>query len=267
MFFSKMISPLMGLASIAAAVPTTSLIERSQTTTALTKRQGLDCSNLAPGLCLQDCQHMSKIGFAEQGINAQASNGNIWVGDDGPYTFTFTNDASEEHNTPLTLVVWHYPIGDYQASFVNARQPAVTYSLENYGDSVTISAASDISGGWATLNARITVLSEFGQIYNTWGEFTTGAWATVDVSRLVNMGGNKMEVTVPSNGCVSDMDICSFHCKHGANECGEPDTYDLKFCDNGSQPGAAFGTYGSSNPEGGCQGWGTDGRLDISLRN
>jgi hypothetical protein len=265
MFFSKLACPLLGLASLATAVPTTSLIEIPQTTTALAKRT-IDCSNLVPGLTLEDCEYMSEIGIVSQGCNVESNNGKIWIGDDGPYTFTFTNHASEEANTPLTVVVWYFPAYDFEASFVNVRQPEVTYSLPNYGDSITISAASDISGGFAALYGHTTVLSQFGQIYNTWGEFTTGQWATADVTRLINMGGNPMEISVPCNGCVSDMNLCSFHCKEG-NECGESGTYDLMSCDNGSQAGASFGTYDGSNPEGGCQGWGTDGKVEVFFQD
>lgn len=149
---------------------------------------------------------------------------------------------------------------------MNKRQAQITYSLPAAGDSVTISIARDISGGFSTLHNHETTLSQWGQIYNTWGEFTTGEWATVDVSRLVNMSGNEIAITVADNGCVSDMNRCSFHCKSG-NTCGDSGTYLLVDCENGSQPGASYGSWDGINPEGGCQGWGQNGHVDVVLRD
>ncbi|RYP66062.1 hypothetical protein DL769_006124 [Monosporascus sp. CRB-8-3] len=228
-----------------------------------------NCASLAHGLTLEDCNWMTQIGMADQGVNPTSNNGLIWIGDDGEYTFTFTNDASYPgvQDVPLTVIIWNFPPGDYEASFMNVRQPQISYSLPRTGDSVTISVARDVSGAFGALHGRTTTLSQWGQLYNTWGEFTTGEWATVDVSRLVNMGGNDMEITVRDNGCVSDMNRCSFWCKNNMLTCGESGTYDLVNCAPGSQPGATYGTWDGINPEGGCQGWGNGGHLDIVLRD
>lgn len=207
---------------------------------------------------------MTNIGMAGQGENHFGSNGYIWIGDDGPNTFTFTNRAAQ--NVPITLIMWDFPPNDYEASFMNVRAPKISYSLPNVGDSVTISLENGISGGWSTLNEHLTTLSQYGQIFNTWGEFTTGQYATVDVSRLVNMGGNVQTVNV-ATGCVADMDRCSFHCKNGANSCGDSGSYDLLNCSPDSNPNASTGTYDGINPEGGCQGWSNGGHLDIALGN
>ncbi len=150
---------------------------------------------------------------------------------------------------------------------MNVRRAQVSYSLPTAGASVTVSAARDVSGGFAALYGHNTRLSQWGQLYNTWGEFTTGQWATVDVSRLVNMGGNAMEITVRNNGCVSDMNRCSFWCRGDSNECGDSGSYDLVGCDSGSQPGANYGSYDGINPDGGCGGWGDNGHIDVVLRN
>ena len=205
---------------------------------------------------------MSSIGMAGMGDNVVGNNGYIWIGDDGPNTFTFTNNAGD--GSPITLIMWDFPIDDYEASFMNVRNPKVSYSLPSPGDSVTISLQNGISGGWSSLNNRQTTLSQFGQIYNTWGEFTTGDSATVNISRLVNMSGNQYSVSVPG-GCRADMDMCSFHCKNGVNECGESETYDLLGCTPDVNPNSSYGTYDGINPEGGCQGWSNGGHLDISL--
>ena len=225
-----------------------------------TSRLAPDCTSLVEGVSFDDCQRMADIGMAGIGENIFGGNGHIWIGDDGPNTFTFTNQGSE----PTILVLWDNPLGDYESSFMNVRTPKVSYSLPNLGDSVTVSLENGISGGWSTLTGLSTTLSTWGQIYNTWGEFTTGDWATVNVSRLVNMGGDGMSISV-ATGCRTNMDTCSFHCKGGANECGDSGSYDLVNCDPNTNPFASIGTWDGINPEGGCQGWSNGGHLDISL--
>ncbi|KAJ9136556.1 effector 5 protein [Pleurostoma richardsiae] len=228
----------------------------------VTKRS-FSCRTLAYGLSAADCQHMSDIGMAGQGANPTSNNGVVWIGSDGPNTFTFTNQATNPSPVPVALILWNAPSGDYQASFMNVRTPQISYSLPNTGDSVTISVANGISGAWAALNNQVTVLSQYGQIYNTWGEFTTGQYATVDISREVNMGGNVMSLKVAASGCVANMYTCAFQCKSG-NTCGSSGTYDLVNCAAGSQPGASYGTY-DGNPSGGCTGFSNGGHLDIEL--
>lgn len=200
--------------------------------------------------------------MAGQGFNDLSSNGKIWLGNQGPNTFTFTNDATYPSPVPVTIIVWYNAPYDYESSFMNVRRPLISYSLPNIGDKVTISLENGVSGGWAALNNHATHLSRYGQIYNTWGEFTTGDYATADVSREVNMSGNVMSLRV-SGGCRSDMNTCVFKCKQG-NECGEPYTYDLVNCEPGSQNGASYGIY-DGNPSGGCQGWSNGGHIDVSL--
>lgn len=207
---------------------------------------------------------MANIGMAGMGDNAVENNGLIWIGDDGANTFTFTNLAAQP--VPITLIMWDFPDNDYEASFMNVRNPKISYSLPFTNNTVTISVENGISGGWATLNEHLTTLSPMGQVYNTWGEFTTGDYATVDVSRLVNMGGNVQSIQVET-GCLSDMDWCAFHCKDDANECGDSGSYDLLQCTPDINPNAATGTDDGTNPEGGCMGWDNGGHLDIALGN
>ncbi|KAH8886070.1 hypothetical protein GQ53DRAFT_348289 [Thozetella sp. PMI_491] len=256
-----MFSTLPLLASMLAVAAAAPLAEVPAVEGSLDKRS-FSCSTLVSGLNAGDCQHMSDIGMYSQGSNSYTSNGNIWIGSNGPNTFTFTNNATSPSPVSVTLIMWDNPPLDYVSSFMNVRTPKVSYSLPNVGDSVTISVANGISGGWAALNNHVTTLSQYGQIYNTWGEFTTGDYATVDVSREVNMGGNIMSIKV-STGCVSDMNTCVFQCKSG-NTCGESLTYDLVNCTSGSQTGATYGLY-NGNPSGGCQGWSNGGHIDVSL--
>ncbi|KAH8901481.1 hypothetical protein GQ53DRAFT_851241 [Thozetella sp. PMI_491] len=262
-----MVSKLVLLASIlnaATALPTEILGDVQPLNETNVEKRSPNCAALVTGLNLGDCQHMSAIGMAYQGVNAVSANGNIWIGSGGANTFTFTNRADTPGAVPVTLIVWDAPAGDYTASFMNVKKPKISYSLPNVGDSVTISVANGISGGWAALNNHATTLNQYGQIYNTWGEFTTGDYATVDVSREVNMGGNRMAVTVKRNGCATNYDTCSFQCKSG-NTCGDSGTYNLVNCAAGSQPGATYGLY-NGNPSGGCQGWSGGGHLDIALK-
>jgi hypothetical protein len=243
--------------------------------------RSFSCSSLAYGLNTADCNYMSTIGMAGQGTNARSNNGQIWIGSDGPNTFTFTNQATSPSavsvmqagfysrksgsmaNKMSRLILWYQAPGDGEASFMNVRKPMVSYSLPSVGNSVTISVANGISGAWAALNNHATVLSQYGQIYNTWGEFTTGNSATVDISREVNMGGNYMSLVV-STGCVANMNTCAFQCYSG-NTCGASGTYELVNCAAGSQTGATTGYY-NGNPAGGCQGWSNGGHIDIALK-
>lgn len=58
---------------------------------------------------------MSEIGMADQGLNPLSNNGKIWIGDDGDYTFTFTNDAGNgQGNVPITVVIWDFPPNDFE---------------------------------------------------------------------------------------------------------------------------------------------------------
>lgn len=193
-----------------------------------------------------------------QGLNSHSSSAGIWVGSDGPNKFTFQNRAGGED---LIVIIWNFASGDYQSSFMNVRAPKISYTLKAK-QNITISMANDVSGGWAGLYTGQTTLTPYGQINNVWGEFTTGAWGTVDVSRLVNMAGNDMKIALDT-GCVSDMDQCVFKCKSG-NTCWESGSYNLVDCAPGSQPGATYGVL-AGNPEGGCQGFANGGHMNVTF--
>jgi len=69
---------------------------------------------------------------------------------------------------------------------MNAHQPAVSYTIYDK-QSVTISMVNGISAGWAGLyNLQTTLNVGLGQVFNTWGEITTGIYATVDISSEVS---------------------------------------------------------------------------------
>ena len=115
---------------------------------------------------------MSAIGIVDQGVNSLGNNGRAWIGTDGPYTFTFHNQATNPSPVPVTLILWLFENAqDYQSMFVNVRRPYISVSLPNIGDSVTISLAASQIGAFAALNAEVSVLNQYGQVSNTWGEF------------------------------------------------------------------------------------------------
>jgi len=193
---------------------------------------------------------MSQIGIAGMGQNSGGNNGRVWIGNDGPATFTFHNRSP----VGIILLTWDmYGSTDYQAMCLNVRTPRLSWSIPA-GGSVTVSAANQISGGWSALYDHKTILNNVGQVWNTWGEFTTGDYGVVDISREVHMGGNPMDAVIQPTGCVSNFDRCVFVCTNGADTCGAAGTYDLQNCDNGSQNGAGKGSF-DGQPSGGCYGF------------
>ncbi|TID22926.1 putative effector 5 [Venturia nashicola] len=182
---------------------------------------------------------ITKLGM-KLGANAAVNNGAVWLGDDGDYTNEFINNSTED----VVVAVWG-PAG----SWVNAIKPLITVSLP--ADTTrTVSFANGASGAWAAIYPD-TTLTQYGQIGQTWGEFTfSGKWSTVDVSREVSMSGRGMRIETPK--CVSDMETCVFVCNSGET-CLTG--YSLKNCEAGSQPGAQIGEYGGA-ASGGCSGMG-----------
>ncbi|PQE08964.1 effector 5 protein [Rutstroemia sp. NJR-2017a WRK4] len=255
MFSMSAVLAGISMLSLALAAPTNLI-----TTTTLEKRGTFSCASPVSGLTASDCNHMSNIKMFAMGTNAKAANGGVWIGSQGPNIFAFTNKAA----VPITLIIWTQIPNDFQSSFMIARTPAISYSL-SAGQTVTISMANTVSGGWSALYNGQTTLTPNGQINNTWGEFTTGASATVDISSLINMSGNHMSITVGGSGCVSNMSKCIFQCKPGqGNICGLSGTYNLNGCANGSQPGANYGMY-LGNPAGGCQGFSNGGHVTVDF--
>jgi hypothetical protein len=191
-----------------------------------------------------DLSRLTALG-ALAGINAAAAGASAWIGSDGSWTSSFSNNAGED----LILVIWG-PDG----SWVNVGAPLITYSLAP-GAEVTISFAEDLSGAWSAVYSDTVMVN--GQISNTWGEFTFNAPGVVDISREVNMAGHGMVINGPQ--CTTDMDTCVFVCSSG-NTCMTD--YLLQNCDPGSQAGAQYGTFGGF-PSGGC-GW--NGLTSVALQ-
>ena len=246
MKFTSVLSTLALVGSTVAA-PARSVLKR-----------GFDCTAPVAGLSVDDCNWLSQIGFLEQGLNPTTDPGTgLWIGNGGPNSFVISNTGGQ----PMSVIVWIQMAGDFQASFPNARQMQVTYSLPTQNSTVTISMQNGISGALSFVQTGVTALSQFGQVGNTWGEFTSGTGATFDVSREVEMNGLPMSSRTPV-GCVSDMNTCVFQCPAGQESCETG--YSLVNCDNGSQPGASSGTFDGA-PSGGCQGWENGGVVTINL--
>ena len=217
-----------------------------------------DCDSPVNGLSAEDCEYMASRGILGQGENTVEDDGaNIWIGPSGPNTFNFVNAAG----VPITLIVWYRAPHDDEASFLSTRTPKITYSLPTRGSAVQVSLANGVAGGWSMLYNRSTRLTPFGQVDNTIGEFSTGTYATIDVSRLVNMSGSSMSVMV-SGGCVTDMETCVYTCNTATDSCGDAGTYSLLNCKGAD---AVESVDPDGNPTGGCQGWSNGGKLDIIM--
>jgi len=194
-----------------------------------------------------DAGKLTALGVANMGLNSYTSNGQAWLGQEGPYQNEFVNDFGED----LILVIW-----GVAGSWVNAVQPSITVSLPANG-SIWASFADGASGAWSAVYPDTKLVN--GQVSETWGEYTFGQWGVVDVSREVNMLGHPMSIVGPT--CTSDMNTCVFTCSSG-DVCMTD--YLLLNCDNGSQPGANYGEFDGS-PSGGCGGMGASATLKTTF--
>jgi hypothetical protein len=190
---------------------------------------------------------LQRIGLAQTGVNPTTNKGNVWLGVDGAYTTDFINESGEE----IVLVVW-----GVAGSWVNAVKPLIMVTIPA-GASQTVSFANGASGAWAPIYPD-TTLSQWGQISQTWGEYTfNGQSTTFDVSREVNMNGRAMSIT--DGTCISDFSRCVFRCIGGVASCLTG--YELFNCEPGSQPGAHVGHLDGVD-SGGCSGiTGNTGKL------
>ena len=156
------------------------------------------------------------LGFKALGLNAAANNGQCWLGSDGPNVNTLVNGASSS----IIAVVW----GAAGSWMTGATPPLITIALAP-GQSQAVSCGS-VSGGIAAIYPG-TTLTPFGQIQNSWVEFTWGSYGTFDVSREVYMNGNP--VSVKGSTCTADFGNCVFVCNSGTT-CFAAGTYTLQNC-------------------------------------
>jgi len=237
--------------AVAVATPTKAAVAAPAATTATNSASAVPASAVGIDsttvLLTTDASKLTSMGFKACGANAVTNNGGVWIGTDGPYTNEFINSAGED----IILVIW----GSW-GSWVNAAQPLITHSLAS-GASTTISFASGAVGAWSAIYEDIELVN--GQVSNTWGEYTFSEEGVVDVSREVNMNGHSMSIVGPQ--CTTDMEQCVFVCSEGT-VCTTG--YELKNCENGSQPGANYGMYDGS-PSGGCGGLGSAAALKTTF--
>jgi hypothetical protein len=107
-----------------------------------------------------------------------------------PLTLKRTNKISNANSNRVILVLWD----GKDKSFVNDHLPAITVSL-GPNESVDISFADGVSGAWSAVYDN-TPRGTWGQVSNTWGEYTTdGVRSTFDISKAVRMSGNGMIIS------------------------------------------------------------------------
>lgn len=206
-------------------------------------RDSSTVNNSSNTLSKEDTERLKELGFKATGVNSEDPKSGVWFGEDGPYSNEFSNESGED----IILVIW----GPH-ASWVNVHQPLITTSIAD-GSSTIVSFADKQTGAFSAIYHDTKMLN--GQISNTWGEYTCSKDGVWNVSRLPNMNGKSVSIEGPK--CVTDMETCVFVC---------PDSdicmydYQLKNCENGSQPGAQYGLdYGA--PSGGCGGLGDGARV------
>ncbi|KAF1966551.1 hypothetical protein BU23DRAFT_517833 [Bimuria novae-zelandiae CBS 107.79] len=156
---------------------------------------------------------VSKLG-AQLGLNSKTENGQIWIGEGGKHSATFTNTADKE----ATLFCW-----GKTTMWINANQPLISIKL-GPGESQKLSAADGFSGGCGAAFDDSNLF--MGLLNESILEFTFGAGANgcFDISREINMKGVKL--TAKGAKCTSGFDgsgdSCTFICTaSGAERCGE----------------------------------------------
>jgi hypothetical protein len=173
-------------------------------------------SNAVAAAASVSTSSLLSLGFNALGLNAVANNGQCWLGSDGPNVNTLVNGASSS----IIAVVW----GAAGSWMTGATPPLITIALAP-GQSQAVSCGS-VSGGIAAIYPG-TTLTPYGQIQNSWVEFTWGSYGTFDVSREVYMNGNP--VSVKGSTCTADFGNCVFVCNSGTT-CFAAGTYTLQNC-------------------------------------
>ncbi|GAM90658.1 hypothetical protein ANO11243_087030 [Dothideomycetidae sp. 11243] len=212
------------------------------------------------------------------GKNVAAAAGSteaITVGQAGnaPFVAQLNNKSPND----LVAVVWAGAgqWGAVSATFVGAQQADVTHGLKS-NTSTWISfnpanaAGNSLSGAISAVSAD-SGLSQYGQVDNTWIEYTLSTenqFSTTDVSRLINMNGQKVEVlNYPSKqafednaapACTGDNEHYAYVCSGGATTC-------IAGSMIGTDVGAAGNTADASGMDGGCSGMPTGGYMVINF--
>ncbi|KAF2424499.1 hypothetical protein EJ08DRAFT_737067 [Tothia fuscella] len=187
----------------------------------------------------------------KNGTNPMQDNGKIWIGNGGDWEMTFAN----RNNYPVVLVTWSAS-PDYapdQGSFVQAQPPDIAIEIPARGTKVLSIKDGLAKAGFSAIYPGMGLTSN-GQIANTIGEFTTGPYATIDVSREVYMRGEGIRISGMSSGCISDSqkEICAFRCITG-DTCWVAGSYDLYgYKQQGCNRHITIDGLGNKVAEGGC---------------
>lgn len=170
---------------------------------------------------------------AKMGINAKASNGNLWIGGDAANGFDVTNTGED--------AVWYCWVkSGFSGMSLNVNAPAISVGMKK-GQTIQISAGPGVSGGCAPATTN-TPKSIFGGVKNTWFEFTTPTSGKVasgafNISKNVNMKG--CSISAKGSTCTSDMNTCVFQCKDtNADSCEFG--YDLVNCSANNGGGGGY---------------------------
>lgn len=183
----------------------------------------------------------AKVG-AKIGKNEKSNNGGIWIGDDSDWKATFTNDDNSD------AVVYCWKANGFSGMSVNVNVPEVSVGLKA-GENVTLSFAPNVPAACAPVFSD-TKLALFGGWDNTWWEVTFGNSGAFDVSRNVNMKGNR--ISSKGSKCVSDMETCVFKCKDpNALSCEAGTDYDLFNCAASNGGGGGYDVI-MAGTGGGC---------------
>jgi hypothetical protein len=168
---------------------------------------------LASGI-LEGIDSLCKTLGAQVGVNSKEENGQIWIGDGGQHSATFTNTASKD----AMLYCW-----GKSTMWINANQPLISIKL-GAGETQKLSAADGFSGGCGAAYDDSDLF--MGLLNESILEFTFGSGANgcFDISREINMKGVKL--TAKGAKCTSgwdgSKDSCTFVCTDSAaSRCGD----------------------------------------------
>ena len=169
-------------------------------------------SSTATGILDGISDLVSALG-AQLGLNAESDNGQMWIGEGGKHSTTFTNTADKA----ATVYCW-----GKSTMWINANQPVISIKL-GPGETQKLSAADGFSGGCGAAFDDSDLF--MGLLNESILEFTFGAGAMgcFDISREINMRGIKL--TAKGAKCTSGFDgagdSCTFICTDSsAQRCG-----------------------------------------------
>lgn len=205
---------------------------------------------------LMNISAWSKLGVMGSGVNAKAANSaTMWLGSDGRYKATFTNDGSKA----VALLCWQ---GNQM--WINAAEPEIFVNLKG-GESVTVSIPQGKSGGCGAALPDSVLVD--GQLSESILEFhaNDNNLGAHDISREINMTG--VVLTSKGSRCTSGVIgnemSCVYVCKSG-NKCMAAGSYGIALGAAEKGP-CMIGTDDQGGRAGGCQ-FGSNGEhLQVTI--